>query len=90
MNVITPYRCKCDSCGKDADAFVFLGVAIQPPSGWFVYGKVNDGEEPLGDGEYGAVSQFLFCSAECAGKIIDGASALVEIAEHVSNREPPS
>ena len=67
------YQCICDSCGTAQDGHAFLKVAIAPPAGWFVHAVIADD---------GSIEQKLFCSDTCAAKEIDGATELIEIANH--------
>ena len=62
-------ECVCDTCGAVAMGRVFLGIALSPPAGWFVHGKIAM-DEIIGD-----VDQFLYCSEKCAAPRSTAASA---------------
>ena len=54
-----------------------MGIAISPPAGWFVHGRVAL------DHIVGAVEQWFYCSEKCARKIDAATEALGEIADHI-------
>jgi hypothetical protein len=67
--------CVCDGCGTRGAGCVFMGIALRPPAGWFVYGKVA-----LGDDAVGPVEQWLYCSEKCAAGIDEATQALASVA----------
>jgi hypothetical protein len=79
--VVAPMPCVCDACGAKAeiDAVVFLRVAIRPPPGWFVH--IVDRR-----------TLALFCTEACARRGIDGADAIVDIADqlNIQAKEKPT
>lgn len=79
VRVVKDIECTCDGCGKKGTGRVFFGVAISPPRGWFVHGRIAL-DDVVGD-----VEQWFYCSEECATKIDDAVVALAEIAEYEMN-----
>jgi hypothetical protein len=67
-------ECMCDTCGKTAVGRNFMDIAIAPPAGWFVRGKV------VLDEVVGEVEQWFYCSETCCTQIDGAARMLAESA----------